>query len=163
VIGRVEAAFGNKALGVTALSRLPEDDTFWASAGFAPEEGHGRPSARPTRLVPFWVRLLAACSKSVETWFVDHEFLPVPPSLKAEGAYLEWIREDLKRKNVGGLVYVPLGAAYGPTGEAPSDEWSPFGAPDPHGDIRRIRQLLWVLSGEAQGGDQASAQLAAAN
>lgn len=112
---------------------------------------------------PLWARFIAGCSDSAYYWLIRKKVLPAPPGLAMEHRYLVWFAEELTSRNLGDLVYIPLlGLPIRPTHGA-EHEYAPARPRHQRQEIRRIRQWLWLLRGDAQGGDQATAQLAAAN
>ena len=167
VVGRFETSKANNALGVTTFGRLPADDPFWAASGLVFSEDpilseDPGSSARepPSSAADLLLRLLAACSPRAHLWLARKKLLPAPPGLKTEHSYLEWLRSELTSKNRGDLIYVQPRAL--PLQPPPQAAYEPFGTTDRREEIFKIRQLLWLLLGPNYGGDQVSAQFAAA-
>jgi hypothetical protein len=85
-----------------------------------------------------------------------------PPSLDAERAYLAYIEGHLRDLNLGDLTYVGLhGAQTGPA--AAQGDYVPDDLAGERQQLRTIRRQVWLLRDEIEGGEQATAQLAAAS
>jgi hypothetical protein len=108
-----------------------------------------------------WARILGSLHPSLKSHLVEHELLPMPKGWVEEQAYLEWLRSDLNRLNLGDLNYVPLAAL--PSGEQTGDNsYTADAGGDLRAPVRRIRSQLRLLQGRALGGDEATAEIAAA-
>lgn len=140
------------------VSGRPERPPVVVGPAFASPHHLATPEGGPT-----WARILGALSPRYRSWLVEHAILPQPPLWQAERAYLEWFDNELSWRNLDDIAKVPLRGRPRQTMSGPPTDYRPGELPSSHAEVQHIRCLLWELKGTAEGGDQATAQLAAAN
>ncbi|HEX6096535.1 MAG TPA: caspase family protein [Thermoanaerobaculia bacterium] len=123
---------------------------------------HVRERNRPGEAIREWCRRgVAAAAPALHELCVSRGLVAAAPDASIFADYLRELAEDMSQRNGGDLARVRQDAGALPASGHTGTEYEPKS--DPAMTVKRVRATLRLLSGVSRGGDNATAQIAAAN